>query len=123
MKILLCHNYYRQPGGEDTEYSAEKALLTSFGHQVLEYVRRNDEIPLDGFLTKVSLGLRSIWASDSVGEIRAVLWREKPDVVHFHNTFPLISPGAYYACYDAGVPVVQTLQNYRLLCPPATLHR
>jgi glycosyltransferase involved in cell wall biosynthesis len=123
MKILLCHNYYRQPGGEDTEYSAEKALLTSFGHQVLEYVRRNNEISLDGFLAKLSLGLRSIWASDSVGEIRAVLWREKPDVVHFHNTFPLISPGAYYACYEAGVPVVQTLQNYRLLCPAATLHR
>jgi glycosyltransferase involved in cell wall biosynthesis len=123
MRILLCHNYYRQPGGEDTEYSAERALLTSSGHQVLEYVRRNDEIPLDGFLAKVSLGLRTIWASDSAGEIRAVLLREKPDVVHFHNTFPLISPGAYYACYEAGVPVVQTLQNYRLLCPAATLYR
>jgi len=123
MKVLLCHNYYQHPGGEDSEYTAQKELLTSFGHQVVEYTRGNDEILLDGFLSSARLGLRSTWADDTVREIRTILQREKPDLVHFHNTFPLVSPGSYYPCRDAGVPVIQTLQNYRLFCPAANFYR
>lgn len=123
MKVLVCHNYYQHPGGEDCAYLAERDLLTHFGHQVLEYIRRNEEIRVDGLLSKVSLGLQTIWADQSVREIRALLQRERPDIVHFHNTLPLISPAAYYPCRDAGVPVIQTVQNYRFVCPAATLYR
>lgn len=123
MKALLCHNYYQQPGGEDSAYLAERELLLAFGHQVLDYVRRNEEIHVDGFFSKARLGLQTIWAEQSVEDIRVLLQRECPDIIHFHNTFPLISPGAYYACRDAGVPVVQTVQNYRMLCPAASLYR
>jgi len=66
MKILLCHNYYRHPGGEDSAYLAERELLTHFGHQVLVYVRRNEEIRDDGLLSKVSLGLQTIWGDHSI---------------------------------------------------------
>src|SRR5690349_23401651 len=105
MKVLLCHNYYRQPGGEDSEFLAQKELLTLFGHQVLEYVRRNDEAELRGLFSTATLGLRTIWADDSNREIQALVQREKPDIVHFHNTFPLISMAAYYPCRKAGIPV------------------
>ena len=123
MKILICHNYYRQPGGEDVEFLAEKAVLLEGGHCVSEFTRRNDEISERNLFSKVKLGLGATWARNSFEELRAVLREEKPDIVHFHNTFPLISPSAYYVCHDAGVPVIQTLQNYRLLCPAATLYR
>ena len=121
ISILQFHNLYQQPGGEDVEMRAEKGLLTAAGHRVLEYFRDNDEIARYGPWEKATLGLRTVWAWDSYREIRALLRREKPDVAHFHNTFPLISPAAYYVCQNAGVPVVQTLHNYRLLCPAATL--
>jgi glycosyltransferase involved in cell wall biosynthesis len=117
----LLHNRYQQLGGEDGVFHAEKDLLTAAGHRVLEYVRDNDEIAAYGLWQKGTLALRTVWAWDSYREIQALLRRERPDVAHFHNTFPLVSPAAYYACREAGVPVVQTLHNYRLLCPAATL--
>lgn len=123
MKILLCHNYYQHAGGEDSEYTAERELLTHFGHQVLEYVRRNEEIQTYGLLSKASLGLQTVWDDKSVRQIQDLLRRERPEIVHFHNTFPLISPAAYYPCHEAGVPVIQTVQNYRLACPAASLYR
>lgn len=123
MKILLVHNRYQQSGGEDEVFCREAALLRSRGHQVFEYVRHNDEIRSYGLLARVSNGPRTIWAWDSVRDLRKILRTENPQVAHFHNTFPLISPAAYYACNRAGVPVVQTLHNPRLLCPAATLFR
>jgi len=120
MKILLVHNRYQQPGGEDASMLAEEGVLRAAGHRVVEYVRHNDEIKDYRLASKATLPLRTVWARDSYREIKALLARERPDLAHFHNTFPLISPAAYYACRDAGVPVVQTLQNYRLLCPAAT---
>ena len=123
MKILIAHNVYREPGGEDVSFQAEKRLLTEAGHKVLEYTPRNDAIVDGGFLACAKLGLRTVWAHETVKSVRAILVSERPDVAHFHNTFPLISPAAYYACGEAGVPVVQTLHNYRLLCPAASFFR
>ena len=123
MRILLAHNYYRDPGGEDDVFASERALLASRGHSVSEYVRRNDEIAEYSVGSKLMLPLRTVWARDSYAELKRLIEKDKPDVVHFHNTFPLISPSAYYACRDAGVPVVQMLHNPRLLCPAATLYR
>ena len=123
MKILVVHNKYQQPGGEDEVFRRETDLLRAKGHSVIEYARDNREIEHYPLLRKLTLGPRTIWAPDSVREMRAILANENPVVAHFHNIFPLISPAAYYACAAAHVPVVQTLHNPRLLCPAATLYR
>jgi glycosyltransferase involved in cell wall biosynthesis len=121
--ILKVHNRYQQPGGEDESSRSETALLARAGHSVTEYVRDNDEITAYTLIEKVSLGPRTVWAWDSCRQLGELLSSARPDVAHFDNTFPLISPAVYYACQEAGVPVVQTLRNYRLLCPGATFQR
>src|SRR6267143_517168 len=123
MKVLLVHNRYRHAGGEDEVVLRESKLLRSSGHEVQEFTRHNSEIVEDGILSKAKMAMRTLWAWDSVSRLRSLLRREKPDVAHFHNTFPLISPAAYYACQQEGVHVVQSLHNARLICPAATLHR
>jgi glycosyltransferase involved in cell wall biosynthesis len=123
MKILLVHNTYQQPNGEDVVFGQEGELLERAGHQVLTYCRSNSEIAGYSLLKRLALAGRTTWARDSRREIAALLHRQKPDLVHFHNTFPLISPAAYYACREAGVPVIQSLHNPRLVCPAATFHR
>jgi glycosyltransferase involved in cell wall biosynthesis len=123
VKILIAHNFYQSPGGEDAVCDAEIRLLRESGHAVVEYLRYNDEIEQYSFFEKVSLSWRTSWSGRSCRELRELISRESPDVAHFHNTFPLISPAAYHACQSAGVPVVQTLHNYRLLCPGGNLFR
>ena len=123
MKVLLVHNRYRYPGGEDEVFQREKELLRSLGDKILEYTRNNSEIADSGILDKIKRGLQTVWAFDSAEELRSLLRRERPDVAHFHNTFPLISPSAYYVCREEGVPVVQSLYNARLMCPAATCLR
>lgn len=119
MKIVVIHNRYQHRGGEDVACEAETRLLQTAGHAVIEYVRSNTELNAGSFLHHLSAAAGTVWSRRSYRELRKLLFREKPDIAHFHNTFPLISPAAYYACADAGVPVVQTLHNYRLLCPNA----
>ncbi len=123
MKLLLAHNRYRQSGGEDEVFLRERDLLLSRGNEVLEYTTHNSEIAEDGIVNKAKIAMRTFWAHDSVVRLRSLLRRERPDLAHFHNTFPLISPAAYYACRKEGIPVVQSLHNPRLVCPAATLHR
>lgn len=123
MKVLLVHNRYRLAGGEDEVFLRESRLLRLAGHEVTEYIRSNSEIVENGILNQVSLGMRTLWARDSQEALRSILRRERPHIVHFHNTFPLISPAAYYACLNERIPVVQSLHNARLLCPAATLWR
>jgi glycosyltransferase involved in cell wall biosynthesis len=123
MRCLLIHNHYQNAGGEDEVFRNEAELLRSHGHDVIEYVRNNDEIRNYRLANKIGLAFRTVWAQDTVRDLRALLKREKPEIVHLHNTFPLVSPAVYYACDDAEIPVVQTLHNYRLLCPSATLFR
>jgi glycosyltransferase involved in cell wall biosynthesis len=120
MKILSVHNAYRQPGGEDQVFAQEAGLLRSHGHQVVLYAASNDQV--NGVNPLVLLG-NTIWNRRVHRELQALMQREQPDVVHVHNTFPVISPAVYYAAGEAGIPVVQTLHNYRLLCPTATLFR
>lgn len=123
MKVALIHNHYRQPGGEDLVCEAEAALLRRAGHCVTLFTRDNKAIADERFTSRVRLSVNTIWARDTYKAVRELLAAERHDIAHFHNTFPLISPAAYYACRDAGVPVVQTLHNYRLLCPAATFYR
>ena len=123
MKILIVHNHYQLRGGEDAVVDAETRLLESHGHEIIRYERHNAELNRRGLLGTAAAGFATVWAAGSLLDIKALIAKEKPDVAHFHNTFPLISPSAYYACAEAGIPVVQTLHNYRLLCPAATFLR
>ncbi len=120
MKILQVHNFYQQPGGEDQVYFAEFELLQRHGDVVEQCSVHNDSLDQKrGF----HIALQTIWNGDSYRRVREVISRFGPDVIHFHNTFPIISPAAYYAASAESVPVVQTVQNYRLICPAATLLR
>jgi len=120
VQILLAHNRYRQPGGEDIVFEAETTLLRSHGHEVVQYVEDNTQIHS---FTVPRVAVSAIWSHRAVRRLRSLLAEYRPDLVHFHNTFPLISPAAYVACRSAGVPVVQTLHNYRLICPNGLLFR
>lgn len=120
MRVLLVHNYYKQPGGEDGVFTGERALLEQHGHRVLPYTVSNERVDS---LSSARLGIMTLWNRESYTELENIIRRDKPDLVHFHNTFPLISPAAYYATKAAGLPVVQALHNYRLLCSNALFFR
>src|SRR4051794_30945277 len=114
MRILTVHNYYQQAGGEDVVFEAEARLLERHGHEVVRYVVRNDAI---GGMNRVQLAARTVWNAKSHRAIGELVRERQIDLVHFHNTFPLISPAAYSAARAAGAAVVQTLHNHRLACP------
>jgi len=116
MKILQVHNYYKLAGGEDTVVANEKALFEAHGHEVVPFYKHNYEIDDYSFLEKVKLLKKTTWSEETYNEALKVLNDVQPDVCHVHNFLPLISPSIYQACKDAGVPVVQTLHNYRLIC-------
>ncbi len=123
MKVLIVHNTYQQPGGEDIVAAQEANLLRRAGHEVVEYRRSNHEVNVLTLRNRMALARRAIWAGDTVRDLRALIQRERPHVAHFHNTFVMISPSAYQACREMSVPVVQTLHNYRLFCPRADFFR
>lgn len=120
MRVLLIHNSYRQRGGEDAVFEAERDLLIHNGCDVYVHHVSNDDI-LD--INRMSLALKTLWNRDQYKVIQKELREIGPDVAHFHNTMPLVSPAGYYAAHRAHVPVVQTLHNYRLICPSALLFR
>jgi glycosyltransferase involved in cell wall biosynthesis len=123
MKILTVHNVYQQPGGEDVVFEAEGRLLSRYGQDVVAFREDNASIQTDSISRSLHLATRTIWSRSSYHKLADVISHFRPDVAHFHNTFPLISPSAYYACRQAGIPVVQTLHNYRLFCPNASFFR
>ena len=124
MKVLLAHNFYRSsaPSGEDSAYCNERQLLERH-FTVIPYERFNDDIDESTLVRLIKLALAGAWSRRTYDELSALIKSDRPDVAHFHNTFPLITPSAYAACRDAGVPVVQTLHNFRMVCPQAMLLR
>ena len=120
MKIIQCHNYYQVPGGEDAVVEDERALLSSHGHRVTQFTRHNDGVK---DISSARLAARTVWSRSAARALEAIVRQEQADVVHLHNTMPQISPSAYYAARRAGAAVVQTLHNYRLLCPKGTFFR
>lgn len=118
MRVVLIHNRYREPGGEDCVFSAEAALLQREGN-LAGTVEASNWDTGDG----IGAAFRSIWSRGSYERIRAVLKDTRPDILHVHNTLAVLSPSVYYAAADEGVAVVQTLHNYRLVCPGANLSR
>src|SRR5215470_11365333 len=123
MNILVVHNAYQQAGGEDAVVAQEIGLLQRHGHTVTLYKRSNDEIAALPFVQKLGLVTRVVDARDTRVAVCKLIRDLKPDIVHVHNTFAMVSPAVYDACQEANVPIVQTLHNYRLLCPASTLYR
>jgi glycosyltransferase involved in cell wall biosynthesis len=120
MKILQVHNHYQHQSGEHGVFEAEARLLQAHGHEVLRFTRDNSTV---GQLHPLQLAQRTLWNHEVYRELRALIRKTRPSVMHSHNTLPLISPAAYYAARREGIPVVQTLHNYRLVCPSGVLFR
>jgi glycosyltransferase involved in cell wall biosynthesis len=121
MKILIIHNQHRSgsASGDDKVFMEEAKLLASKGHEITTYTIANDEYDSFSFKNKATMTFTVIWSKKVYKKIKDIIEKKTPNVAHFHNVFPLISPSAFYACSQAGVPVVQTLHDYRLLCPMA----
>ena len=117
MKILLAHNCYQHPGGEDAVLAMETAILREQGHQVLAYIENNVDIEKMNSFQVVG---KAHWNRTAYHKMRQMIKKDTPDIVHVHNTWPLLSPAIYAAANAEGVPVVQTLHNYRLFCPSST---
>lgn len=120
MKVLTVHNKYRFRGGEDESRESEDRLLASKGHEIRQLVFDNETITSARALT---VGLSASWSSQAYRQVHQAISAWKPDILDVHNFFPLASPAVHYAGWRLGVPVVQTLHNYRLLCPGALLFR
>jgi hypothetical protein len=120
MKILTVHNRYKYRGGEDESREAEDTLLAERGHEVRQIVFDNAQINRRNAL---SVGIQATWSHKSYVRIRDYITEWRPDVLDVHNFFPLASPSVYYAARSQNIPVVQTLHNYRLLCPGANFYR
>jgi glycosyltransferase involved in cell wall biosynthesis len=123
MRIVLVHNLYRQAGGEDVVFRSEKRLLERAGHTVIPFVRSNMELKDASLVARMGIVPLMIWSQQSRQSFAATLDSERPDLVHVHNTFMAISPSIYSACSERGIPLVQTLHNFRLLCPAASFYR
>ncbi|WP_431781964.1 glycosyltransferase [Streptomyces chumphonensis] len=125
MHVLVVHNRYAsaQPSGENKVVDREAALLRGAGHRVEVFERRSDDIAARSLAGKAALPLLVPWNPGVRSELAARLRAERPDVVHVHNVFPLLSPSVLAACADAGVPAVATLHNYNQFCAPGTLQR
>lgn len=123
MKILMVHNYTQQWGGADEAVAQECKLLECNGHIVKIFSRDNQNIKKYSFLEKANLAFEPTWSWQSYQQIQEIIKIFKPDIVHCQSFFPLISPSVYYASARLGIPVVQTLHEYRLICPGGWLLR
>jgi glycosyltransferase involved in cell wall biosynthesis len=121
MRVLIAHNKYIEPGGEDVVVMAESALLADNGHDVRRHIVSNRD--LSGIYGKITVAWQAPYSARSRREMAARIADFNPHLVHVHNFFPILTPSIYDACADAGVPVVQTLHNYRLICPQAMMLR
>ena len=122
MKILQIHNDYQQAGGERTAVAAQRSLLESRGHAVLPFSADNAEIEGYSAVEKALFFPRTVFSRPIYRRLRELVRRERPDVAHVHNVFPLLSPAVYRALRAEGVPIVQTVHNFRLLCPNALFY-
>lgn len=120
LRVLVVHNAYQLRGGEDSVVDAEVALLRARGHSVEIIARHNDEI---NQLPRPGLAVQTLWSRQTFSQISEQAQRFRPDVIHVHNTLPLVSPSVFWAAAKHKIPVVQTLHNFRLLCPQATFLR
>lgn len=123
MRILIVHNYYKIPGGEDTVVKNESILLKENDNEVFLYERNNNELESYSLLEKLLLPFKIIFSFKTFKDIRKMLEENNIDIVHVHNTVCVISPSVYYAAFTKKIPIVQTIHNFRLICPGASLLR
>jgi len=124
MKILVIHNSYLERGGEDEVVESEIKLLESFGHKIIFYRQINEDIKNFSLFRKIKfLGKEITWSRDTYTKIKELARKEKPEIAHIHNTLLLITPSVYYALNEEKIPIVQTLHNFRLVCPKGILYR
>ena len=118
MKLLLAHNFYgsEAPSGENAVYEVERDLLRARGHQVIEFTRHSDDIRGRGAAGMLQGALATPWNPFSARALRRLITRDRPNIMHAHNTFPLISPSIFSAAHGLGIPTVLTLHNYRTYC-------
>lgn len=121
--ILIVHNEYQYAGGEDTVVKQDAALLEKHGHKVFFYTRRNEELKSFSKLQKLFLPFTTIFSFKTYKEIRQIIRANHIDIVHVHNTLPLVSYSAYYAAKKEGCKLIQTIHNFRLVCPNALFYR
>ena len=119
MKILLIHNKYQQPGGEDAVFKSESDLLSRHGHTVEHMIYDNSIIKT--LADKCLSGIRTIYNPVSARAIQKRIEQFSPNLIHVHNFVPLVSPSVLFVANKNNIPVVITLHNYRLICPSATL--
>jgi glycosyltransferase involved in cell wall biosynthesis len=122
MNILIGHNYYKDPGGEDAVFHSHAGLLERFGHQVLCYRRHNDEVN-SGLFSRTRHLATLRFSRRSYRDMRRLIRDFRPDIAHFHNVYFVMTPAVFYACQDEGVPVVVSLHNFRLMCINGLLFR
>lgn len=120
MKVLLVHNFYQQAGGEDQVFRFEAEVLARHGFEVSTFTVDNEGLERQSGLT---LARQTFWNAGAGRQVAALVRERQAEVVHFHNTFPLLSPAVYGAARRAGAAVVQTLHNYRLGCANGLLFR
>lgn len=120
LRVLVVHNAYQHRGGEDSVVDAEIALLSSHGHEVETYFRHNNDVALSSMLAVAG---QTLWSTQTTKEVEVRIAEFRPDVIHAHNTFPLVSPAIYWVAAKAGIPIVQTLHNFRFLCLSALFMR
>lgn len=121
MKILLIHNYYQYRGGEDVYFDALTQLLKTKGHDVYTYTKNSNDLKTLGDRIYTAIGM--FWSKAVEKEFIGIIEKFRPDITHFNNIYPLITPIAYNICRKLKIPIVQSVHNYRFICPKATLYR
>ena len=120
LRVVTVHNYYQQPGGENVSFEAEAALLEDRGHRVARFCMHNDRITASN---EILAAAAAVWNHSAYRGVRRLVQETGAAVCHFHNTFPLLSPAAYYGAKASNAAIVQKVSNFRLLCPGANLLR
>src|SRR2546423_8391778 len=125
MKVLVAHNRYSsaQPSGENTIVDAEIAALREAGVEVLPFIRSSDEIGTLPAIQKALLPISPIRAAPAQAALRELIRTEKPDLLHLHNPYPLISPWIVRTAQAHGLPVLHTVHNYRQVCANGLYYR
>lgn len=121
-RILMVHNFYQIGGGEHTVFENEQELLKEHGHYLVTYTRDNAELN-NSKMKKLLLPFTTSFSIKTYREVKQIIKSESIDIVHCHNTFPLISPSIYYAAWKCKVPVIQTIHNFRFICPNGVFFR
>lgn len=121
MRILLCHSWYREEGGENILFRSLLSILRNHGEEVLEYTRDNKEIDKFNLLEIGRMINDGLYSHRTIREIRRLVSNCRPDVAVVQNVLPLISPSIYLGLKQTGIPIVQLVYNYRFVCPNAHL--